>query len=67
MRAEPLYLRALRIWERAFGPDYPEVAGVPERLAALYANTGEAAKQWLKDNAEKYRIQRFVADKKDDK
>ena len=27
----------------------------------------DAAKQWLKDNAEKYRIQRFVADKKDDK
>jgi hypothetical protein len=27
----------------------------------------DVAKQWLKDNAEKYRIQRFVADKKDDK
>ncbi|HVS40015.1 MAG TPA: hypothetical protein VMS17_30935 [Gemmataceae bacterium] len=26
-----------------------------------------AAKQWLQDNAAKYRIQRFVADKKDDK
>jgi hypothetical protein len=27
----------------------------------------DAAKQWLKDNAEKYRIQRFVAEAKDDK
>ncbi len=27
----------------------------------------DAAKQWLKDNAEKYRVQRFVNDKKDDK
>jgi hypothetical protein len=27
----------------------------------------DAAKQWLKDNAEKYRIQRFVADQKEEK
>jgi hypothetical protein len=27
----------------------------------------DAAKKWLKDNADKYRVQKFVADKKDEK
>jgi tetratricopeptide (TPR) repeat protein len=34
--AEPLYQRALRIWETALGPDHPLVATSLNNLAVLY-------------------------------
>ncbi len=33
--AEPLYQRALAIWEKALGPEHPNVATVLENYAAL--------------------------------
>ena len=39
--AEPLFLRALEIRERAFGPGHPAVAAGLGNLAGLYANRGE--------------------------
>jgi len=33
---EPLYLRALAIWEKALGPDHADVALVCHSLAELY-------------------------------
>ncbi len=42
--AEPLYLRALAIWERALGPDHPDVAEVLKGLATVYRNQGDSAK-----------------------
>ena len=38
-QAEPLYKRALAIWEKALGPDHPDVATSLESLAALYRAT----------------------------
>ena len=35
-KAEPLYKRALAIWEKALGPDHPDVATSLNNLAALY-------------------------------
>jgi tetratricopeptide (TPR) repeat protein len=34
--AEPLYKRALAIWEKAFGPDHPDTKQVRDNLAALH-------------------------------
>jgi tetratricopeptide (TPR) repeat protein len=34
-QAEPLYKRALAIWEKALGPDHPSVATGLENLAVL--------------------------------
>ncbi len=45
--AEPLYKRALAIWEKALGPDHPHVAQSLENYAVLLRKTGrgdEAAK-----------------------
>ncbi len=45
--AEPLYKRALAIWEKALGPEHPHVATSLENYAALLRKTGrgnEAAK-----------------------
>ena len=45
--AEPLFTRALNIWERAFGPDHPTLAQGLENYAALLRKTNrpvEAAK-----------------------
>ena len=42
--AEPLYLRALAIREKAFGPDDPEVATTLNNLAVLYRQKGDYAK-----------------------
>ena len=33
--AEPLYRRVLAIFEKRFGPDYPNVGIVPDNLASL--------------------------------
>ena len=38
--AEPLYKRALSIYEKALGPDHPSVATTPNNLALLYRATG---------------------------
>ncbi len=43
--AEPLYRRALAIWERSYGPDHPDVAKGLNNLAELLRATnrlGEA-------------------------
>ncbi len=45
--AEPLYKRALAIWEKALGPEHPDVATALENYAALLRKAGrgeEAAK-----------------------
>jgi len=39
--AEPLYLRALRIWEQVLGPEHPQVATVVNNLAILRAMQGK--------------------------
>ena len=38
--AEPLYQRALGIWETALGPEHPNVASVLENYAVLLRKTG---------------------------
>ena len=38
--AEPLYKRSLAIWEKALGPEHPDVALGLNNLAALYRNQG---------------------------
>ncbi|HEV8712432.1 MAG TPA: tetratricopeptide repeat protein [Candidatus Binatia bacterium] len=42
--AEPLYLRALTIWEKALGPEHPNVATSLNNLALLYRIQGQYAK-----------------------
>src|SRR4029077_19750932 len=42
--AEPLYLRALAIREKALGSEHPDVASSLICLAALYDNQGQYAK-----------------------
>jgi len=42
-RAEPLYRRALAIWERALGPDHPETATSLNNLADLLRSKGDYA------------------------
>ena len=41
--AEPLYQRALAIWEKALGPDHPNVAVSLENYASLLCNTNRDA------------------------
>ena len=41
--AEPLYQRALRIWEQAYGPEHPLVASPLYYLADLYRDQGKYA------------------------
>jgi CHAT domain-containing protein len=41
--AEPLHRRALAIFEKAFGPDYPRVANTLHHLASLYIHQGRYA------------------------
>ncbi len=41
--AEPLYKRALAIWEKALGPEHPRVAKSLENYAALLRETGRGA------------------------
>ena len=41
--AEPLYQRSLAIWEKALGPDHPDVALSLNNLAALYDSQGRYA------------------------
>ena len=41
--AEPLYKRSLAIWEKALGPDHPDVATALNNLAALYDDQGRYA------------------------
>ncbi len=40
--AEPLYQRALVIWEKAPGPEHPNVAQSLENYAALLRKTGRS-------------------------
>jgi tetratricopeptide (TPR) repeat protein len=42
--AEPLYQRALAIWEKALGPDHPDVAAALNGLTLLYTNQGKYAR-----------------------
>ena len=42
--AEPLYLRALSIWERVLEPEHLEVAASRNNLAGLYAAQGQYGK-----------------------
>ena len=39
-QAEPLYTRSLAIWEKALGPNHPDVATSLENMAALFRKTG---------------------------
>ena len=39
--AEPYYKRALAIWEKALGPEHPQVAQTLNNLAALYYTKGQ--------------------------
>jgi len=41
--AEPLYRRALAIWEAALGPDHPDTATILNNLALLYHAQGQYA------------------------
>jgi tetratricopeptide (TPR) repeat protein len=41
--AEPLLRRGLAIWEKALGPEHPDVAGSLNNLAALYDNQARYA------------------------
>ncbi len=41
--AEPLYKRSLAIWEKALGPDHPDVALSLNNLALLYRTQGQYA------------------------
>jgi tetratricopeptide (TPR) repeat protein len=41
--AEPLYQRALAIWEKALGPEHSDVARSLNNLAVLYRNQGKYA------------------------
>ena len=41
--AEPLYKRALAIFEKALGPDHPSVASALNNLADLYSAQGRYA------------------------
>ena len=41
--AEPLYQRALAIWEKALGPEHPNVATCLENYAALLKKMGRGA------------------------
>ena len=43
MKAEPLYRRALAIWEKAFGPEHPNVAIRLNNLAELLSATNRLA------------------------
>ncbi len=40
--AEPLYQRSLAIWEKALGPEHPDVATSLETYAALLRQTARA-------------------------
>ncbi len=41
--AEPLYKRSLAIWEKALGPEHPDVATSLNNLAGLYQAQGKYA------------------------
>ncbi len=41
--AEPLYKRALAIWEKALGPEHPDVATSLENYADLLRKTGRVS------------------------
>ncbi len=41
--AEPLYRRALAIWEKALGPEHPHVAASLKNYARLLRETGRGA------------------------
>ena len=43
-KAEPLYQRALKIREKALGPEHPETAASLNNLAQLYREMGDYAK-----------------------
>ena len=43
-KAEPLYQRALKIFEKALGPDHPDTATALTNLAVLYRAMGDYAK-----------------------
>ena len=45
-KAEPLYLRSLKIWEAKLAKDHPDVARSLNNLAWLYVSMGQYAKAW---------------------
>jgi len=42
MKAEPLFQRSLKIWEKTLGPDHPDVANALEAYADLRSKMGRA-------------------------
>ena len=55
-RAERLFKRALAIWEKAHGPDHPNVAATLAGLAKLYRITNRIAEaEKLEQRAAKIR------------
>ena len=40
-KAQPLYDRAVKIREKAGGPDHPDTAGSLDNLAGLYVTMGD--------------------------
>ena len=64
--AEPLFLRALEIRERTFGPDHPAVAASLGNLAGLHANRGEFGRaRPLAERALAIRVGAFGSDHPD--
>ena len=41
--AEPLYKRALAIYEKTLGPEHPDLAGILANVAAFYEEQGDHA------------------------
>jgi tetratricopeptide (TPR) repeat protein len=55
-KAEPLVKRSLAIWEKALGPDHPNVATSLENMAVLYrATKRDKEAQELEKRAERIR------------
>jgi tetratricopeptide (TPR) repeat protein len=56
--AEPLYKRALEIWEKALGKDHLDVATSFNNRALLYADTGLGMGRWTEKVAPSLRAAR---------
>ena len=55
-RAEPLYRRSLAIWEKALGPEHPDVATIRENLETLYRATKRSSEAQARE--QRWRIKR---------
>ncbi len=62
--AEPLYRRSLAIWEKALGPEHPNLATSLENYAALLRATGRTAEaDKMEARAEAIRVKRAKENK----